>query len=242
MTSADAIAAGVHSVLVVVTARGGSKRLPGKNLQELGGRSLIGWTVDFLAREGVLGQAVLSTDDESIANEGRRCGISVPFLRPAHLATDSATSAAVVLHALEDHLARGGSMPETIALLQPTSPFRRAGLMTDAVSLLTASPAANSVVAMSRLHVPAGFVFTGLAGSSVRPLGAGSEPAWVPTGSMYVARSSAFKAHGSMYAPPVVALEVAPWEAVDIDTADDLSMARAMLSLPPTRQSVSRAI
>ena len=215
-------------ILVIVPARGGSKRLPGKNLRVLGGKSLVAHTATFLKAEGFLDCAVLSTDDVAIAEEGRRVGLSVPFMRPAALSSDSATTVSVVLHALE-HAREEGRDPDVVALLQPTSPFRRPGLLRDAIGLLVSRPDANSVVAMTPLHVAARFVFSQSTSGAAVPLSDGDQCALVPSGSMYVVRTPGLLAQG-IYAPPVLALEVKGQEAIDIDTPEDLKLAEAIFA------------
>ena len=113
------------SVLAVVPARGGSKGIPRKNLKRVAGYSLV-------ARAGMVAQklpwldaAVLSTDDEEIAEEGRRYGLSVPFLRPAELASDAATGVDTWRHAWIASEAYYGLQFDCSVLLQPTSPLRR---------------------------------------------------------------------------------------------------------------------
>jgi NDP-sugar pyrophosphorylase family protein len=86
---ADALA-GTRRLLAVVPARGGTKRLPRKNVLPLGGRPLIAWTIDAARASGVLDDVLVSTDDEEIAGVARQCGAQVPWLRPAALATDTA--------------------------------------------------------------------------------------------------------------------------------------------------------
>jgi N-acylneuraminate cytidylyltransferase len=129
-------------VLGLIPARGGSKGIPGKNLVELGGRSLLSWTAGAALESG-LTRTVISTDDEAIAAEAVRCGIEVPFIRPAHLASDEAASIDVVLHALDNV----DESYEAVMLLQPTSPFREVADINGAIALLEQS-VADSVVSV----------------------------------------------------------------------------------------------
>jgi CMP-N-acetylneuraminic acid synthetase len=110
------------SVLAVVPARGGSKGIPRKNLERVAGYSLVARAAMVARQLPWLDAAVLSTDDEEIAEEGRRYGISVPILRPADLASDTATGVAAWRHAWlasERHFDR---QFDCSVLLQPTSP------------------------------------------------------------------------------------------------------------------------
>ncbi|NDB69694.1 MAG: acylneuraminate cytidylyltransferase family protein, partial [Methylocystaceae bacterium] len=88
-------------ILALVTARGGSKRLPGKNLRKLDGIPLIVWSINIAKGVDTICDILVSTDSPSIANVARDAGALVPWLRPAELATDTATSVDVSLHALD---------------------------------------------------------------------------------------------------------------------------------------------
>ncbi len=110
-------------ILALITARGGSKRLPGKNIRILGGRPLILWTIDVAKNNPEICDILVSTDDLNIANICKQSGAYVPWLRPAELATDTATSTAVAIHALDKYELEKGPV-DGLLLLQPTSPFR----------------------------------------------------------------------------------------------------------------------
>lgn len=112
------------SVLAVIPARGGSKGIPRKNLQEVGGLSLVARAARVAGSLPWIDQAVLSTDDPEIADEGRRHGLDVPFLRPAELASDKAAAAAAWRHAWLAGEAHYGRRFDLSVWLQPTSPFR----------------------------------------------------------------------------------------------------------------------
>jgi CMP-N,N'-diacetyllegionaminic acid synthase len=88
-------------ILVLIPARGGSKRLPGKNIRLLGDRPLIVWTIDLAKNIPKICDILVSTDDIAIAEVASKAGALVPWLRPAELATDTATSVDVCLHALD---------------------------------------------------------------------------------------------------------------------------------------------
>lgn len=111
-------------ILCVIPARGGSKRLPGKNVRLLGDKPLINWTIDAVRDCTGIDNVLVSTDSEEIAEIARHKGALVPWLRPKELATDTATSVAVVRHALDWYIQDKGQL-DGVMLLQPTSPFRR---------------------------------------------------------------------------------------------------------------------
>ena len=111
--------------LVVIPARGGSKGIPGKNIKLLGGRPLIVWTIDCARAITSDERIIVSTDSPEIAETVEHyTGLPVPFLRPAHLATDNAGSRGVILDAM-DRAESVGLTYDAVILLQPTSPLRQ---------------------------------------------------------------------------------------------------------------------
>lgn len=113
------------TVLAVVPARGDSKGIPRKNLQQVGGLSLIAHAARTASALSWLDAAVLSTDDEEMADEGRRFGLEVPFMRPPELSTDTATSIDTWRHAWLESERHYGMRFDVSLLLQPTTPLRR---------------------------------------------------------------------------------------------------------------------
>lgn len=121
--------------LVIIPARGGSKRLPGKNIKPLKGKPLIHYTID--AARAVFDYSVIcvSTDDESIKKVAEQTGLSVPFLRPESLATDTANTRSVLVHAYNFYKKNRNYMADTIVLLQPTSPLRNGNHINECLKL-----------------------------------------------------------------------------------------------------------
>ena len=139
-------------VLGVITARGGSKGIPGKNLKLLGGRPLIAYTIDVARQSDVFDRLILSTDEAAIAEAAQALGCEVPFLRPPELARDDTPHLPVMQHAVEWLAAHDGYRPDLVMILQPTSPLRRAEHVREAVSLAQTS-GADSVVGVSAVPV-----------------------------------------------------------------------------------------
>ena len=110
-------------ILALILARGGSKRLPRKNLRPLGGKPLIVWSIDVAKDIPEICDILVSTDDPTIELVSKESGALVPWLRPAKLATDTASSVDAALHALDWYEAENGKV-DGLILLQPTSPFR----------------------------------------------------------------------------------------------------------------------
>jgi N-acylneuraminate cytidylyltransferase len=109
------------TVLAIVPARGGSKRIPGKNLREVGGKPLLAWTIEEAQKSRYIDRLILSSEDDEITRIAQAWGCEVPFKRPIELAQDETPGVDPVLHAL-------AVLPgyDYVVLLQPTSPLRRA--------------------------------------------------------------------------------------------------------------------
>lgn len=113
------------SIVALIPARAGSKRLPGKNIRPLAGHPLIAYTIAAARGAGIFGQVIVSTDSEDYAAIARHYGAEVPFLRPAELAGDLSPDIEWVEHALS-WLAQHGRRYDAFSILRPTSPFRTA--------------------------------------------------------------------------------------------------------------------
>lgn len=138
--------------LFVIPARGGSKGLPGKNIKELCGKPLIAYSID-IAREFVDDKYIcVSTDSEEIKQVVESYGLSVPFLRPDYLATDTATTNDVLVHALSFFKEQGSEYKKLI-LLQPTSPLRTSQDVQGAMELYRDD--IDMVVSVMKSHAPA---------------------------------------------------------------------------------------
>lgn len=226
----------MSALLCIVPARGGSKRLPGKNLRVLGGRPLLDHTARTLTRSG-LGEypCLLSTDDDAIAARGRILGWLVPWLRPAALATDEAATIDAVLHALDWFAGQDGGDPERVMVLQPTSPCRGSACLTDAMAELDARADADAVVGMRRLGVPNAVAYCADEAGFARPVEQCGE--FAPNGAVYLVRTTALRAHRSLYPPRTVALPMEDIRSIDIDTEADWRLAEAAMALIESRDS-----
>lgn len=139
------------SVCGLITARSGSKGIPGKNLANCGGRPLLEWTCIAAVGSTRLDRVLISTDGPEIAAVARACGVEAPFLRPVELATDGAGSLEVIAHAL-DWLESHSEPVTALVLLQPTSPLRTAAHIDAAVTLFLDSGADTVVSVMDVPH------------------------------------------------------------------------------------------
>ena len=125
-------------LLVLILARGGSERLPGKNIRPLGGRPLISWSIDIAKKIPDVCEILVSTDCNEIGEISRKEGAVVPWLRPAHLSSGSASSVDAAIHSLDWYELEHGSV-DGLILLQPTSPFRELDKILESVALFKSS-------------------------------------------------------------------------------------------------------
>lgn len=142
----------LHDTLFVITARGGSKGLPGKNIRDLCGKPLIAYSID-IARKFVDDENIcVSTDSEEIKKVVEEYGLNVPFLRPDYLATDTATSNDVLVHSVRFYKDLGREYKK-ICLLQPTSPLRSVDDVKCSLDLYRDD--VDMVVSVVKSHAPA---------------------------------------------------------------------------------------
>jgi CMP-N-acetylneuraminic acid synthetase len=217
----------------LIPARGGSKGILRKNLAPCGDRSLLAWTAEAALESGVIDRAILSTDDDEIAKAGEALGLDVPFRRPAELAGDGALMLAVMQHCLS-YLRNGGADVEALVLLQPTSPFRRAHHVREAVQKFNAEQAATlvSVVRVPHRFVPEAQMreqdgrlvpyFGGDIGKTRRQ---DKETLYGRNGPVVLIVRSRVLDSGSLYGDPTIGYEMDEIASIDIDTPEDLRFA-----------------
>lgn len=140
----------MSKILGIITARGGSKGIPGKNIKPLLGKPLIAYTIEAALASGAFDRLILSTDDAEIAHVARESGCEVPFMRPAELADDKAGHLGVVQHAVTELRKLDGYEPDYAMILQPTSPLRQAFHLKEAADLIVKS-GADSVLSVAEI-------------------------------------------------------------------------------------------
>ena len=215
---------GPHRVLAVIPARGGSKGLIGKNIRQAKGRPLLAWTVDAATASQYIDKVVVSSDDTAIMAVARDLGCDVPFRRPDDLATDTASSIDVVLHAID-------AVPgyETIVLLQPTSPLRTASDI-DAACALHAGHSFAPCVSVSQAAQSPYLMFDVADDLSMRPLlvlpSADSRRQNLPTvyalnGAIYISDVGSLRISRTFITSQTVAYVMPADRSIDIDTASD---------------------
>jgi len=235
------------TIVGVVTARGGSKGIPGKNLKLLGGKPLIAYTLECAAASGVLDRVIVTTDDEAIADLARAWGGEVPFLRPAELAGDETPHLPVMQHALAWLRDRQGYRPDGVMILQPTSPLRRPQDIRRAADLLGGG-GADSVLTVSEVSPHAhpmrmlrvaddGSATLFVTGEPVRRrINRRQElpPAWVMNGAIYAFRTGVlFAAEPSLYGDRTLAFPMPAPFGISVDDPEDWDeVERALAGLP----------
>ena len=225
-------------ILALITARGGSTRLPGKNILPLGGKPLLQWTIEAALGLPELCNVLLSTDDPAIAEVGRAGGAYVPWLRPAELATDTASGTDVALHALDWYESEHGPI-DGLLLLQPTSPFRTRATIARGLALFNPTPG-RPVIGVSAAPTHPMWTFR-LDGDSLVPFVPGDglqtrsqdlPPAYVVNGTFYLTSPHRLRSEKTFFSKDALALVISSdQEALDIDTPQDLALARYYLEL-----------
>lgn len=224
--------------LAVIPARKGSKGLPGKNIKRLGGVALLQHIAKSALRVSPAMDVILSTDDGEIANVGKAAGLNTPALRPPSLATDTASSADVMLHELEQAESRNGTRYEFAVLLQPTCPFTTPETIERALHLLEkdALDFVGTVVPLIDTH-PA-YMLKNSGGDKFEPAFStygqttrqGLEPFFARSGNVYATRRDALVANRSLIQANAAYVRVSREEATNINDQYDWAIAEAIIA------------
>lgn len=226
-------------VLGIVTARGGSKGVPRKNVRPLRGKPLLQYTAEAALSAHHLARVILSTDDPEIAELGHRCGLDVPFLRPRELAGDATPTLPVVRHAVQ-HVEAANVRYDAVCLLQPTHPLRRAEIIDACIETLEAGEfdAVVTVLPIPASYNPHWAYFQSsdgllrLSTGGVEPIPRRQDlpPAYHREGSVYVTRRNVLMEGNSLYGTRLGGYAVDPTWSVNIDGPEDWERAEALLA------------
>jgi len=215
-------------ILALIPARGGSKRLPRKNLLPLLGKPLIAWSIEHALHSRYIDKVVVSTEDEEIARVAEQFGAEVPFLRPPELARDETPTMDVVLHALSE-LDKRGETFDYLVLLQPTSPIRDRESLDGAIETLAQHPFAQALVSVSPVEKKCTQFLVEVDGKGfLRPSPAEGGPFYL-NGNIYVSTVDSLKRQKSFFHDKTLAYPLPKWQAVDIDDIYDYLYAEALL-------------
>lgn len=224
-------------LLALVPARGGSKRIPNKNIRALGDKPLIAWTLDTIRGVSDVADVLVSTDSSAIAEVALAQGALVPWLRPAELATDTATSMAVCMHALDWYESERGPI-DGLLLLQPTTPFRTQENIQKGIDLFRENPR-HCVVSFSHAESHPMWCYR-LEGDKILPFIENTStqairsqdlpPAYVVNGALYLASPTYLRENNSFLGHRTIPLVMEdPRETLDIDTEWDWLLAETLL-------------
>jgi len=225
------------NIIAIITARGGSKSIPRKNITSVGGKPLIAWTIETALRSPSLNRVVVSTDDPKIAEIAREWGAEVPFLRPAELSRDDSPHIPVLVHAVEWLETNEGSKVDYVLLLQPTVPFRTTEdiegsvqliIKKDADSIVSVCEAPSHPFLVKRINqdetlqhfieIPEGY----LARQKL-------PPAYVLNGAIYLVKRDVLINSETFQTDRTYPFFMPPERSLDIDTQWDLYLANLIL-------------
>lgn len=227
-------------VLAIIPARGGSKGIPRKNIKPLGGKPLIEYTIKASLSSTRVGRTVVSTEDEEIAAIARSIGAEIPFMRPASLATDSASSISVVRHCLDRLRENEAYRPDIVVLLQATSPFRDERHIDQAIELFTRDQNADSCVSVVPVpHQYNPYSVMKLNGDYLEPFLPWDQSAnsrqlkplfYARNGAaMYILREPFFQETGMLYGGNIIPYYMDKIASLDLDDLVDFEMAECIV-------------
>jgi CMP-N,N'-diacetyllegionaminic acid synthase len=229
------------SVLAIVPARGGSRGLPGKNKRPLLGKPLVAWPIETALRVARVDKVLCTTDDPEIREIALLYGAHAPFLRPAHLSTDSSSSIDAILHAV-DYLAGQGELYDYLIVLEPTSPLTTSTDIEAALTILSERRSyADSIVGVSRVESvhPEYDVRLGTDGRISPYLGSDFkslkrrqeiEPLHFLEGSLYITDTGTLRAERSFCHGRTLGYEVPRWKSIEIDELVDFLIVETLLN------------
>jgi len=228
----------VKGVLGLIPARAGSKGVPRKNLRLVGGAPLVSWTWAAARTVPAVERLVVSTDDPEVAALAREAGVDVPFVRPSHLASDTASVFAVAEHALGWLKDAEGYEPDVVLLLQPTSPLRTAQDIESAIVVMDRQRASAVVSVCEMEHHPF-WTFSMNQDGVLRWLAEEGKaatqrqelpPAYRMNGAIYLVRRQVLLEQRTFHPEPTVGFVMPPDRSIDVDSEWDLRLADLVIS------------
>lgn len=217
----------MNKILGLIPARGGSKRLPRKNIEPFLGRPLVAWTIEQAKKSKLLDRVVVTTEDEKIAAISRKEGAEVPFLRPKELARDESPTIDAVLHALDWFEERGENF-DIVALLEPTSPLRKDDDIDRAIRLfLDSLQWADSLVSIGDVHLENPYIMKKIEACDVKPfidvdkIKERPERICFPYGVIYMSKSESLRESRTFYQKMTIPYPIERWQNYEIDDVYD---------------------
>jgi CMP-N,N'-diacetyllegionaminic acid synthase len=224
------------SIVGLITARGGSKGIPGKNIKMVAGKPLIAWTIEAAKASRNLDRVIVSTDDEEISQTALEWGAQVPFIRPAELAQDDSPHIPVMTHAVEWLESHEDFKCDHVLLLQPTSPLRSSQDIDDSIKLALGKDA-DSVVSVCEApyhpYLAKNIVDGRLEDFTPPPEGYLARQklpkSFVNNGAIFLVRRDILMERQTLYTDRSYAYVMPAERSLDIDTAWDLHLADLIL-------------
>lgn len=216
--------------VAIITARGGSKRIPRKNVKEFLGKPILLYSIEAALQSGIFDEVMVSTEDEEIAQLAREAGASVPFIRSADTANDYATTTDVILEVAEAYRQTGVEF-EYMCCIYPTAPFVTAACLQDAMALLEEGQA-DSVIPVVRFGFPPQRGVVIREGrlefkwpEHMMTRSQDLEPFYHDCGQFYCLRTESFLREKRLFMTNTLAYERSESEVQDIDTMEDWKLA-----------------
>lgn len=222
--------------LCVIPARGGSKRIPRKNIRLFSGQPIIAWSIQAALKTGLFDRVMVSTDDEEIAEVARAHGGEIPFFRPRDLADDHTGTNAVVKQAIRWHEQQGLTVSHACCLYA-TAPFVRARDLREGHDLLLGS-GKSFVFSVTSFPFPIQRALRLNAQGEVEAMypeyratrSQDLEPAWHDAGQFYWGLASAFLNDETLFSPASLPVTLPRYRVQDIDTEEDWQRAELMFA------------
>jgi len=228
------------TVLVLITARGGSKGLPGKNIRILGGKPLIQWTIDEVRRSAFVDRVLVTTDSEEIGECAKAAGAEVPFRRPSNLASDLARQEDAILHAM-DWCEQNDKKYDYLMVLVPTTPLRDVEEIDATLKMLASHSHAKAIFTvrecehspMQANQLPPDGCMHNFLSEMAKQKNRQELPTYYQlSGSVCLSEWEWFRAHQSFLTPLTYAYVTDARKGLDIDSLSDFLLAEVYLKNP----------
>jgi CMP-N,N'-diacetyllegionaminic acid synthase len=226
-------------ILGLIPARGGSKGIPGKNIKALGGKPLLAYTFDSAQESKLLSKVILSSDDSDIIAVANQIGLEIPFTRPENLANDQSPTLPVIAHALRFFEEKGEKF-DAVCLLQTTYPFRRKGLIDDAIKefIRTDAEALVSVLPVPHEFNPHwvfepgqnGFLEIATGEKQIIPRRQDLPTSFFRDGAIYITKSEVILSKNSILSEKLAYIVGDESRYVNLDTFDDWKKAEILVN------------
>jgi N-acylneuraminate cytidylyltransferase len=229
--------------VAVIPARGGSKRIPGKNIRDFWGKPMMAWSIDAARKSGLFDRVIVSTDDREIATIAESLGAEVPFMRPKEISDDHAGTSAVIAHAI-DWLRQQGMNPDPVCCIYATAPFISADDLKRGFKLLQES-GADFAFSVTSYAFPIQRAIRLTSGSRLEMFqpelfatrSQDLEEAYHDAGQFYWGKAEAWCLSKSIFGPNSIPVVIPRSRVQDIDTPEDWELAELMFRALKSRET-----